>query len=100
MDLHVLETGACVFIPQDYVYPDVKDRQFLRYFYKGANKSKFSVSKYNELRDELSQVGGFFFLHLDSCITTSRRHPGDVLLIRNSGFLFLLFLKRFRVYLF
>lgn len=45
-----------VLTKQDYVYPDVKDRQFLRYFYKGANKSKFSVSKYNELRDELSQV--------------------------------------------
>lgn len=46
----------CLF-PQDYVYPEVKDRQFLRYFYKGADQSEFSVSKYNELKDELSQVG-------------------------------------------
>lgn len=54
-----LNRRLCLF-PQDYVYPDVKDRQFLRYFYKGANKNKFSVSKYNELKDELSQVGFFF----------------------------------------
>ncbi|MEQ2261388.1 hypothetical protein XENORESO_009704 [Xenotaenia resolanae] len=41
---------------QDYVYPDVKDRQFLRYFYKGARKKQFSVQKYNKLKDELKQV--------------------------------------------
>ncbi len=44
-------------LPQDYVYPDVKDRQFLNYFYKGASKTKFNVNKYNELKDELDQVG-------------------------------------------
>lgn len=41
---------------QDYVYPDAKDRQFLRYFYKGARKKQFNVEKYNKLKDELEQV--------------------------------------------
>ncbi|XP_015245838.1 PREDICTED: calcium uniporter regulatory subunit MCUb, mitochondrial [Cyprinodon variegatus] len=41
---------------QDYVYPDAKDRQFLRYFYKGAKKKQFNVEKYNKLKDELEQV--------------------------------------------
>lgn len=42
---------------QDYVYPDAQDRQFLRYFYKGARKKRFNVEKYNELKDKLAQVG-------------------------------------------
>ncbi|XP_041641409.1 calcium uniporter protein, mitochondrial-like [Cheilinus undulatus] len=45
-----------VLTKQDYVYPEVKDRQFLRYFYKGASKKKFNVEKYNELKEELAQV--------------------------------------------
>lgn len=50
---------------QDYVYPDAKDRQFLNYFYKGASQKEFNVEKYNELKDELSQV---------CCRRDKRRH--------------------------
>ncbi|KAJ3615347.1 hypothetical protein NHX12_018914 [Muraenolepis orangiensis] len=46
----------CVLTNQDCVYPGAKDRQFLNYFYKGAKKTRFNVEKYNDLRDELTQV--------------------------------------------
>ncbi|XP_008315386.1 calcium uniporter regulatory subunit MCUb, mitochondrial isoform X1 [Cynoglossus semilaevis] len=45
-----------VLTKQDYVYPEAKDRQFLRYFYKGAIKKNFNVTQYNQLKDELAQV--------------------------------------------
>lgn len=49
---------------QDYVYPDAKDRQFLRYFYKGAKKKQFNVEKYNKLKNELEQVTQLLYLRL------------------------------------
>lgn len=45
-----------VLTKQDYMYNEAKDRQFLRYFYKGAAKKNFNVKKYNELKDELAEV--------------------------------------------
>lgn len=58
--------------PQDYVYPDAKDRQFLHYFYKGARKRRFDVERYNELKEELAEVGmTFLFLEWITTITSS-----------------------------
>lgn len=45
-----------VLTKQDYVYPEAKDRQFLHYFYKGAQKKQFNVGKYNQLREQLAEV--------------------------------------------
>lgn len=43
-----------VLTKQDYVYPEAKDRQFLRYFYRSARRHQFNVPKYNKLKDELA----------------------------------------------
>lgn len=45
-----------VLTKQDYMYTEAKDRQFLRYFYKGASKAQFNVRRYNSLKEELAQV--------------------------------------------
>ncbi|XP_076830903.1 calcium uniporter regulatory subunit MCUb, mitochondrial-like [Brachyhypopomus gauderio] len=45
-----------VLTKQDYVYPDVKDRQFLHYFYRKARREGFSVQQYNRLKEELASV--------------------------------------------
>ncbi|XP_078499481.1 calcium uniporter regulatory subunit MCUb, mitochondrial-like [Lissotriton helveticus] len=41
---------------QDYVYPEIKDRQLLNYFYKSARRKSFDVEQYNKLKEELSET--------------------------------------------
>ncbi|XP_038647981.1 calcium uniporter regulatory subunit MCUb, mitochondrial-like isoform X2 [Scyliorhinus canicula] len=41
---------------QDCVYPDVKDRQFLHYFHRGAKRNRFDIEKYNKIKEELAEV--------------------------------------------
>ncbi|CAH8620678.1 unnamed protein product [Schistosoma intercalatum] len=41
---------------QDYTLPQVFDREYLKSFYKSADKSSFDVQRYNELRDELAHL--------------------------------------------
>ncbi|KAG8592905.1 hypothetical protein GDO81_000662 [Engystomops pustulosus] len=47
--------SPCVSISQDYVYPEVTDRQFLHIFYKKAKVKKFDIEKYNRLKNEFAE---------------------------------------------
>nr|CAH8871700.1 unnamed protein product [Trichobilharzia regenti] len=41
---------------QDYTLPQVFDREYLKSFYKSADKLSFDVERYNELRDQLAHL--------------------------------------------
>lgn len=41
---------------QEYVFPDVRDREFLVRFYKLAYKERLNVDHYNRLRDAISKA--------------------------------------------
>ncbi|KAH8863801.1 Calcium uniporter protein [Schistosoma japonicum] len=41
---------------QDYTLPQVFDREYLKSFYRSADKTSFDVQRYNELRDELAHL--------------------------------------------
>uniref|UniRef100_A0A667WQC5 Calcium uniporter regulatory subunit MCUb n=1 Tax=Myripristis murdjan TaxID=586833 RepID=A0A667WQC5_9TELE len=41
---------------QDFICPQVRDRQFLHIFHEKAAKEKFNVHKYNQLKEQLEEV--------------------------------------------
>ncbi|KAK7111225.1 calcium uniporter protein, mitochondrial-like [Littorina saxatilis] len=41
---------------QEYIFPDVRDREFLIRFYKLAQKNRLNVDQYNRLRDNIAQA--------------------------------------------
>lgn len=41
---------------QDYTNTSVSERQYLKHFYKNAEKLKFDVQKYNKLKDEIEEI--------------------------------------------
>ncbi|XP_074849552.1 calcium uniporter regulatory subunit MCUb, mitochondrial isoform X2 [Carettochelys insculpta] len=45
-----------VLTKQDCVYPDVKDRQFLHYFYRKSRSRHFDVERYNKLKEALAET--------------------------------------------
>ncbi|KAM9192989.1 calcium uniporter regulatory subunit MCUb, mitochondrial isoform 2-T2 [Mergus octosetaceus] len=45
-----------VLTKQDYLYPDVKDRQFLHYFYRKSKAKHFNVEQYNKLKEDVAEA--------------------------------------------
>ncbi len=65
VDFILLHTQASVrekishqdfFFFQDYLLPDVRDRQYLFTFHRRAKKVEWDVNKYNALRDGISKL--------------------------------------------
>ncbi|KAM5194321.1 calcium uniporter regulatory subunit MCUb, mitochondrial [Mantella aurantiaca] len=48
--------GYYLLTNMDYLYPDARDRQFLRFFYKRAKTQHFDVDRYNQLRNQLAET--------------------------------------------
>ncbi|XP_065806365.1 calcium uniporter regulatory subunit MCUb, mitochondrial [Labrus bergylta] len=48
--------GYYMMTKQDFILPQVRDRQFLNFFHRSVSQQKFNVQKYNELKEELAEV--------------------------------------------
>lgn len=66
--------------PQEYLYPDARDRQFLLFFHKGMKRTRFEVEKYNKLKDDIAEVQSLdenwmcFVLYNEPCSLTGDCH--------------------------
>lgn len=45
-----------IYDPQEYVFPNAKDRQFLIKFHKLAQKEKLDVERYNHLKEAIAET--------------------------------------------
>uniref|UniRef100_A0A8D0GZT4 Calcium uniporter regulatory subunit MCUb n=1 Tax=Sphenodon punctatus TaxID=8508 RepID=A0A8D0GZT4_SPHPU len=45
-----------VLTKQDYVYPVIRDRQYLHYFYQKSQNQNFDVEQYNKLKEDLAEL--------------------------------------------
>ncbi|XP_039273867.2 calcium uniporter protein, mitochondrial-like [Styela clava] len=52
----ILMYGYFILTKQEMMYPDARDRQFLRFLHKAADKSKFDVAEYNSLQNKLARA--------------------------------------------
>lgn len=78
--------------PQEYVYPDARDRQYLLFFHKGVKRTRFDVEKYNKLKDDIAEVPSLFGVLNGRCadaqdlhilgLATAVSRPAFILLFR------------------
>nr|CAB3263707.1 calcium uniporter protein, mitochondrial [Phallusia mammillata] len=52
----IIMYGYFLLTQKEYVYPDARDRQYMRFFYRQAERTKFDVNKYNKLCGEIAQA--------------------------------------------
>ena len=77
--------AICLFLGQEYILNDVRDREFLLYFHKKAKKVGLDVAKYNELKDSVARIEADLKrlrdpLRIHSAVASSAgRQPGSSL---------------------
>lgn len=52
----ILMYGYFILTKQEMLYPDARDRQFLRFLHKAADRSKFDVNQYNSLQNQIARA--------------------------------------------
>ncbi|XP_076818825.1 calcium uniporter protein, mitochondrial-like [Clavelina lepadiformis] len=52
----IIMYGYFLLTQQEYIYPDARDRQFLRFFHRAANKQDFDIERFNKLCNDIAQT--------------------------------------------